>query len=428
MQSVRIWIARGVPSLMLLLLVGCGAAGQPGPTQDGGLIADGGPGRDGGAASDAGVATGGDGGGLSDATVAELDAVIAANMETGLVPGLAAAIVKNGVRVWSKGYGLADVANNRAATSETLFILASVSKTAVAVALMKLFEEGQFALDDDINSKLPFRVRNPSFPDAAITYRMLLTHTSSIADGAGLEALETYGADSPISLSDWARGYFTAGGAFYGADNFARVAPGGRLEYSNAGASLAGYLVEAITGRSLQDYCKQNIFLPLGMEETSWFLAGLDLTHVALPYTNVGNGFGTEGHYGVPDFPDGQLRSSVDELSRLLGMFMNGGALQGTRILNANTVQEMKRVQLPRLDPDQGLLWYYAADGAGRRLLGHNGAYIGTSCDMFYEPTRGAGFIMLANGGTYYDFDDGAQIDALERITLKLTDAALTLP
>lgn len=415
MAAVHVDLRRLAASVLFGVLVACGAGAGPAIGADGGVRADGGP------APDAGPGL--DGGGFDD-----LDAVIDTKMQTALVPGLAAAIVKDGRRVWSKGYGLADIAMNRAVTTDTLFILASISKAVLAVAIMQLVEQGHFGLDDDINGKLPFPIRNPRFPDTPITYRMLMSHASSVADGESIDAFElTIGTDAPLSLADFVRGYFLPGGAYYDSDNWSTRAPASAVEYSNAGAALLGYLVEVVSGRSLQAYCQQNIFLPLGMEETSWFLSGLDTTHIALPYEYAGGQYTTEGHYTFPDYPDGQLRSSVDQLARILGMFMNGGELDGTRVLQRATIDEMRRIQYPALDGDQGLLWYYERDTANRRLLGHSGAYIGTSCDLYYLPSAKAGYIILTNGGTYYDYDDGPELDALSAMGKLLMDKALTL-
>src|SRR5262249_10292143 len=129
------------------------------------------------------------------------------------VPGLAAGIVKNGRLVCASAVGMANIEENRPATPDTLFLIASVSKTLAATAPMQLHDQGKFGLDDDINNYLPFRVVVPAAPTAPITFRQLLTHTSSISDntdyincplscdyGSTISAFVTRGADSPISL------------------------------------------------------------------------------------------------------------------------------------------------------------------------------------------------------------------------------------
>src|SRR2546423_10741093 len=207
-------------------------------------------------------------------------------MQTARIPGLAAVAVKGDQTLLSRAWGDADVSAHRPVTTDTLFMLASVSKTVTAVALMQLWELGRFKLDDSIDAVLGYAARNPKFPDAAITYRMLLSHTSSIEDGVHSFDYYVMDMDSPISLSTLYEGYLKPGGAYYDASNWnATNAPGTHYSYSNLGLSLAGLLVEKLSGMSLQDYCRQHIFAPLAMNETSYFLKDLDRTHIAMPYS-----------------------------------------------------------------------------------------------------------------------------------------------
>ena len=150
----------------------------------------------------------------------------------------------------------------RPVTPETLFLIGSVSKTITATALMQLFEEGKFGLDDDIDNYLPFHVDIPFQPDAPVTFRQLLTHTASIDDnpdyincpgwctyGSSIGPFVTRGADSPVSLADFTKGYLTPDGPYYDWDrNFELAAPGTKSDYSNMGLVIVGYLVEVISG------------------------------------------------------------------------------------------------------------------------------------------------------------------------------------
>src|ERR1700730_3807699 len=92
--------------------------------------------------------------------------------------------------------------------------LGSISKTVVATSVMQLWEKGKFQLDDDVNDRLPFVVRSPSHPETPITYRLLLTHRSGIADSLAYRSSYVCG-DPTISLEDWLKGYFTPGGRYY---------------------------------------------------------------------------------------------------------------------------------------------------------------------------------------------------------------------
>ena len=326
------------------------------------------------------------------------------------VPGMAAAIVKNGRIVCTAVAGMANIEQQRPVTPDTLFLIASVSKTITATALMQLYDEGKFQLDDDINEYLPFRVRIPVAPNAPITFQQLLTHTSSIRDntkyincpgscayGSSFASLVTRGADSPISLADLVRGYLTPGGAYYNqAANFEQRPPGTISDYSNMGIALAGYLVELISGTPFDQYCKENIFTPLGMEKTSWRLAGIDESLLAMPYNKTSSGFVPYGQYGEPDYPDGMLRTSVTELARFLIAYMDDGLYNDQQILKPTTVGNMLRGHLSR-HPSQGFVWFKRSIG-GRTVWGHDGSDNGAGAEMWFDPVKDQGVILATNG------------------------------
>ena len=326
------------------------------------------------------------------------------------VPGLAAAIVKNGRIVCTAAAGMANIEQRMPVTPDTLFMIASVSKTVAATALMQLYEQEEFRLDDDINEHLPFRIAIPAAPTAPITFRQLLTHTASIKDntkyincpgscpyGSSLGAFVTRGADSPISLADLTEGYLTPGGAYYDRTaNFKPNRPGTASEYSNMGIVVAAYLVELISDTPFDQYCKDHIFAPLGMDKTSWRLAGIDRSVLAMPYDKASSGYVPYGHYGEPDYPDGMMRTSVKELASFLIAYMQDGRSNGRQILKATTVRDMLKRQTP-LDPAQGLTWV-SQSVDGRTVWGHDGADNGAGANMWFDPTKDEGVILMTNG------------------------------
>ena len=103
-------------------------------------------------------------------------------MESDNIPGLSVAVVKGEHIVWDKSFGMANIEQNIPVSDTTMFMLASVSKTVTATALMQLWEDDLINLDEDINSYLPFNVVHPDYPNISITPKMLLTHTSGIKD------------------------------------------------------------------------------------------------------------------------------------------------------------------------------------------------------------------------------------------------------
>jgi CubicO group peptidase (beta-lactamase class C family) len=329
-----------------------------------------------------------------------LDLYIKAQLSKAHMAGLSAAIVKNGQVVWMGAYGYSRVNSKEPVTSETLFELASVSKTVIATAVMQLWEDGQLDLDADINAYLPFRVVNPHFPEVPITTRMLMTHTSSIVDDS-LVFLKEYGRGDPtIPLGQFLSNYLTPGGSYYDPDqNYSQAAPGTAFSYSNFGASLAAYLVEAITGIPFDEYCNTRIFQPLGMTETSYRFADLELSHMAMPYgynehTSL---YLPYGFYGCPLYPAGWVITSAPQLARHLVSFIQYGELDGVKILKPETVEEMRRIQYPDIAPQFGLFWY-SKNLREWELMGHNGGNYGVATEMFFRPEDGVGVILLMNG------------------------------
>jgi CubicO group peptidase (beta-lactamase class C family) len=328
-----------------------------------------------------------------------LDQFIVAQMQASHVPGLSAVVVKGGQIAWRGAYGFRDGAQKSAVTSDTLFELASISKTTLSVAFMQLEEAGKLKLDDDVNGALPFQVRNPNFPTQAITHHMLLGHVSSVADNwPVIETKTVSGMDAPITLSDWFTGYFTPGGAYYSQTaNFSTMAPGTKFDYSNQGSALEALVIERATGTPYDQYCKEHIFTPLGMTETSYRLADVDLSHLAIPQKWNGTAYEELGHHGYPDYPVGTLRTSAPQLARFLMMFMNGGEYQGTRLLADATVQKMRTPQYPALDPAIGIIWFSFKMGTDE-YVGHEGGDPGVSTLMYFRPRDLVGVIVLTNG------------------------------
>ncbi len=314
------------------------------------------------------------------------------------VPGLAAAIVKDGEIACATGVGMADIERGRPVTEDTIFLIASVSKTVTATALMQLNERGAMRLDEDINPYLPFDISLPGQDSMPITFRQLLTHTASIRDNSKfIDGAVTMGADSPMSLGSLTSGYLALGGSFYDPKkNFEKSPPGTKNKYSNMGITLAGYLVEVISGTDFAIYCRDHIFSPLGMYETSWRLTDIDASILAVPYDRTSKGFKAYEQYGEPNYPDGMLRTSVSELARFLIAIMQGGSYDGQQILQPGTVEEMLKTQT-RLDKTQGLVWFREKIN-GRTVWGHDGEDDGASATMWFDRNRNQGVILMANG------------------------------
>jgi CubicO group peptidase (beta-lactamase class C family) len=355
-----------------------------------------------------------------------VDAFVKRKFQEAKIPGLAVAVVRGEQTVWSTGLGWANIDRGIRVTPQTVFMLASVSKTVTCAGIMALVEDGRLRLDADINDYLPFDVHIPAAPNANITMRHLLTHTSAIRDRYWVwgtpyshPTLYFHG-DSPISLGQFMRSYYVPGQPEYSEKaNFYERSPGTAYAYSNLAVALAGYVAEAITGVDFDAWCKQRILRPLGMTDSGFRLADVTRTNLAMPYRrNKHSGtFRPFFQYGYPDYPDGALRTSAVHLANWLGAFMNDGKLRGSRVLDRHTVDEIKRNQLPNIVGwHQGLIWY-GGDPNGYFRMGHTGGDYGVSTRMFFRPDRRVGVISLANAY----LGDG-RWDAFRDIELRLLE------
>ncbi len=272
---------------------------------------------------------------------------------------------------------------------------------------MVLYEQGKFKLDDDISQFLPFKVRNPSFPNTPITFRMLLTHTSSISDGlffikgAYWDTYDVIGRPDKTAepLGEFMQNYFAVDGRHYDADvNFNDSKPGTGVEYSNVAFGLIGYLVEQISAQPFAEFCREYIFLPLGMTHSAWFTYQAERAKMAMPYdyNMFTNRYEAIGFYDVTTYPDGGLVTSTSEFMRFLYVFINVGKAQnGTTVLSKKTVDDMLRIQLPDISPIPGLAW---ANVKGKHM--HSGTDPGVKALVMLSTQEKWGAIMFSNGGS----------------------------
>jgi CubicO group peptidase (beta-lactamase class C family) len=352
-----------------------------------------------------------------------LDKVIEAELRAQHIPGLADCVVKSGRVVWSKGYGWANIKKRVPMDPDnTVQNIGSISKTVTATAVMQLWEKGKFPLDDDVNEFLPFAVRNPFHPDTPITFRLLLTHRSGIADSPAYGSSYACG-DPSTPLEKWLKEYLTPGGRYcQKKTNFHPWKPGKRNSYSNIGFGLLGYLVERGSGESLPHYTRKFIFEPLGMKKTGWLLSGIKVATHAVPYVRADDDppseelkacqkFGILGGeaerdpvsgdyrplclYSFPNYPDGALRTSVNQLARFLLAYVNNGSHGGTQVLAADTVRLMLTPQAATT-PHQGLCWA-TTQKSGQRYWGHNGGDPGIRTNMSFRVSDGVGAIVFVN-------------------------------
>lgn len=344
---------------------------------------------------------------LMDST--QLDSILISTLNTYHIPGLGALInTKEDGIIWKRNYGNANIHLNQPVEDTTLFLIASISKTIVATAIMQFWEADSFDLDDNINDYLDgFQVHIPNHVNDTITFRMLMNHTSSIKDNWNILDPLTICGDSPIPLDTFLVNYFTPGGIYYNPTlNFLSVPPGTVWEYSNVAICILALIVERFSGISFDQYCQEKIFDPLEMTKTSWFLDGLDTSNIATPYLWQGGQYIPYCQYGSPDYPDGQLRTTKMDLEHFLSAYMNWGNYNGSRILDSTTVDLILSDQLgypiPIYGDYQGLIWYQSGELNNRWPWGHTGGWLGCITAMFFQQNEEWGVICFMNSYPSY--------------------------
>ena len=308
-----------------------------------------------------------------------LDGYLPYALATGDIAGAEVAIVKDGAVVTERGYGFADVEKRTPVDpKETMFRPGSVSKLIVWTAVMQLVEQGKIDLDADINKYLDFQVTG--LDGKPITMRNLMQHT------AGFE--------------EHARGIISASNdlptfeAILKAKVPARIfAPGSTPAYSNYGASLAGYIVERVSGESFDDYLDKHIFQPLDMTHSTFrqpLPAALE-PFMAKGY-RLASGKAEPFEYVGPR-PAGSMSSSADDMAHFMIAHLQDGEYHGNRILGAAAAQQMHNSPysdgigpLNRME-----LGFFETNINGREVIAHLGDtdWFHTSLHLFLKDGAG---------------------------------------
>jgi len=329
-------------------------------------------------------------------SIEDLEIQIADAMEEDNIAAFSILIFNKDQIKYESYFGMSDINQNKELEPQHLFLLASVSKTITATALLQLYDQGEFQLEDNINDYLPFTVDVPN-QTTKITFKMLLTHTSGIQDGAALDDQYYYGQDSPTPLDEFLEDYLVPGRQYYDAtDNFANFEPGTAYQYSNIGNALIAVLVEEITNIGFNDYCKQNIFIPLGMTNTFWRLDEITQP-IVQPYDYI-NGQQVEiGHYTFTDYPNGGLRSNARDMFKFVSALAQKGSYNNHQLLKSTTVEAMLTPQIPNIDPNVGLHLFELDEE--NRLWGHDGGEKGVSTILVFNPNTQVGALIFTNSG-----------------------------
>lgn len=284
-----------------------------------------------------------------------IDPVLTSGVENGQIPGVIAIAATSDGIIYEGAAGVRDISSNTAMTVDTIVQIASMTKAITSVAVMQLVEQGEIELDQPVSDLLPWLKEvsvlegfdaddKPILRPAktAVTVRQLLTHTSGYV--------------YEIWNEDAAR-YASLGYAANDGDAFVNVPlafdPGTKWEYGIS-TDILGVLVEVISGKSLDDYFREHVFTPLDMPDTYFIVPDEKLSRFATAYAKSNQGELTPIPYSRPseDFfsGGGGLRSTAGDYVRFLRAILNGGELDGVRILTAATVDLMAQNHIGDLE------------------------------------------------------------------------------
>jgi len=335
--------------------------------------------------------------GLSSERLERIGAAVQHEIDDKRIAGAVTMVVRHGRVAWFKSQGMMDREAGKAMQPDAMFRICSMTKPITSVAVMMLYEEGRFLLDDPVSKYLP-EFKNPkvlvkpakgepySIPATkGITIRDLLRHTSGITyqwNGDLGPMYESAGVASGLLQYDGTIG-----------DSVKHLAglpllfnPGDRFEYS-LGVDVLGRLVEVVSGKPLDEFFRTRIFEPLGMKDTYFFPPDNKLDRLATAYTY----YPDKGLNRFPDTPiqEGSFVYSADypsrgpkklfsggaglvstamDYARFCQMMLDGGKVGNTRLLSRKSVELMTHDQLGKIGPDQGFGLGFGVDGVKEPL------------------------------------------------------------
>ena len=344
--------------------------------------------------------------GLSSDRLDRITTVVQHDIDDKRIAGAVTLVVRRGRVAWFKAQGMMDREANKAMPTDAMFRICSMSKPITSVAVMMLYEEGKFLLDDPVSKYLP-EFKNPKVlvkPASGETYTIPATKEITIRDLLRHTSGLTYNWNPDLGpmyeKANVASGLLQYDGTI--GDSVKQLAgmpllfnPGDRFEYS-LGVDVLGRLVEVVSGKPLDEFFRTRIFEPLGMKDTYFFPPDNKLARLATAYTYYPD-------KGLNRFPDTPIRegtfvysadypsrgpkklfsggaglvSTAMDYARFCQMMLDEGKVGNTRLLSRKTVELMTHDQLGKIGPEQGFGLGFGVDGVKGPLseLGSPGEY-----------------------------------------------------
>ena len=319
----------------------------------------------------------------------DLEAEIQGILDENRIPGASVALVDRDRTIWAGGVGMADVAGGVEATANHLFRIGSISKSFTALAVLHAVEDGLLDLDTPVRELAPEVAFTNRWERAhPVTVAMVMEHTAGFDD---IHFREYAKVDDPgITLAE--------GLAYNPGSRVSRWRPGTHMSYSNSGPAIAAYIVEKITGRTFEDYVREHVLEPLGMDSSTFHFPP-DAALRAKGYDADGVSEANYDHIIIR--PSGGMNASAREMARYLRMMINRGTLDGVRVVAPETITRMETTTTT-LAARAGFTYGYGLGNLtsivnGHLFHGHGGGITGFASTSAYSSELGVGFFVSIN-------------------------------
>ena len=327
-----------------------------------------------------------------------IDTYLIEQMDNLEIPGMAVGVVRGDQVVYLQGYGIAD-SSGRAMTSNTPFLIASLSKSITAVGIMQLVEEGKIDLDAPVQMYIPwFRVADEE-ASSRITIRHLLNQTSGFSEREGYKRnLDPNAADNALETSIRGLRGMSLNGP-----------PGAAFEYSNTNYDILGLVIQTVSGQSYESYIQEEIFTSLGMKHSYSSLADARAGNLTSGYYSL-FGFPVVYDSFIPYSravkPSAGLFSSAEDMTHYLIAHLNQGHYQGNTIVSATGMAELHAPGVSISEETSyamGWVRFPFTDAVRETgapvptAIAHGGSWVGFEAIMVMIPEEDLGVVVLVN-------------------------------
>ena len=315
---------------------------------------------------------------------------IRAELQRGAISGVSVALVEDQRTIFAGGFGYADKKRRVPASRETIYRAGSISKLFTALATMQLAEQGRLKIDAPVTQYLPaLGIVSPFENAAPMTLRQLMCHRSGMVReapvGGYLDDAQAGTTKTVASLSGCALVY----------------PPGTRTKYSNSGVTIAGHVIETVSGQAFEEYQGRHWLGPIGMRSSAFRMNGTLRPRLAKGYLPVADGHGGFREIESPAFelgtiPAGNLYTTAEDLARFLSFLFAEGNAGGGQLIQNTTLAEMFTPQLTKETNGFGLGFSVGAF-RGHKTISHMGAVYGFTSMVIGVPRHKLGVVVLCN-------------------------------